>query len=129
MPNPFKLIDITPVTLVSSSQLQTLLLDGNRSYSIAHDSENRVGASDTTKIYLFTCTSGFPAGIVLNDNESTTNLLSDLTSGVNTSKIKLTSGRSVSIGPGINTLCYACSGNGTTAPTFLVAPDKRDLNF
>lgn len=128
--NPKKLKDISPVTLLSSNQLQLLFLNDDRAFSFAHDSENRNGEADITKIYLFTCTSGHPVAIAPNDNESQSTQSLDASnsvqSGVATSKVKLTAGRSVSIGPGITTVGYMCSGNGTTGPTFLVVPDKKE---
>lgn len=127
--NPLKLPDIQPVTLLANITPQYVLLDNGRSYSIAHDGENRVGVTDTTKIYLYTAISGVPAGIVANDNESQSSLAGDFTSGINTNKVKLMSGRSISIGPGIGILAYILSGNGTTGPTFLVAPDKKEYGL
>jgi hypothetical protein len=103
MANPSELRSNIAATIRATPIVQTLLLNGDRSYTFAHDGEDRDGTTSTSKIYL--CVSG--------------NLIKDDTEEVG--KIKLLASRSVGVGPGLLNVQYACSGNGNA--TMLVDPN------
>jgi hypothetical protein len=93
-------------TLVAATTSGICLLDGSRAYSIAHDGVNSAGTSDTNTIYM--STSG--SGQVLVNN------------GPGADLIKLTNGRSIVLGPGVNQINYVCASGG---PTFLIIPNEK----
>lgn len=112
------IIGSAPFTLVpaSAAVVSRLDLNANLSYTLAHDGETPQGNAATNTIY-FT----FDVG---SGNYTTLTTLPNFTPTPSESlypKLKLLSGRSVAIGPGIPSLYYTISGNSST-PTFTIVP-------
>lgn len=104
MPNPAT-IDGLPAVLVANETVQSVRLNGDREYSVAHDGETRAGAADTATVYL-----------AIGDDAS-----ASPEEGPN--RVKLIAGRSVSLPPNTEVLTFVAASGG--APTFSVVPSGR----
>lgn len=101
MANPTSIAGI-PAVLVASTSEQSVMLETNREYTLAHDGENASGVADTATIYL-----AFQSASV------------DADASEGASKFKLLGGRSVVLGPGLDTVKFKVAAG---APTFSVSP-------
>lgn len=93
-----------PAVLAASTEEQTITLEEDREYTLAHDGEDATGAEDTHTIYL-----SFGGAV-------------DADAGEGADKAKLKDGRVFLIGPGISILKFKCAAG---APTFSIAPGRR----
>ncbi len=107
MANPSELLDNNSATLRATPVVQTVTLNGDRSYMCMHDGEDSNSSASTGKIYL--CTSG---NLTRTDAEE-----------VGKMKLIYNIGRVVGVGPGITSLQYATSG--INSATFLIQPSPR----
>lgn len=92
----------------AGSGIQTLTLDPERKYTLAHDSLAVNGAADTNPIYV--ATSGNPIAAA--------NPLFDC------KQVRLIAARPMTIGPGLSTIRFASSFGG---PMFSLVPNERIL--
>lgn len=91
------------------SGVQSLVINPDRAYTVAHDGLDIANVVDVNQIII--CTSGNPLSWA-NVNTSATIV----------KQMKLTSGKAVAVGPGVNVLTWI----GTAGqPTFTVIPSER----
>lgn len=103
MANPTS-IDNKPALLAASTTTAEIAINGNRSYTLIHESLTEAGAADTNTVF-------FSAGAAAVD--------ADQSSAAE--KFTLPDGASRTIGPGVNSLKFATAAG---APTFVVLPGR-----
>lgn len=98
----------TPAVIVTGVVEVLLTLDPRREYTIAHDGETNGGVADSNNVYLATAT-----GVTASSAE-----------GAN--KAKLLPGRTIVVGPGVDTLALKTAAG---APTVTVVPGPDCLGM
>ena len=99
-------------TVVATSGIQqSIYLQGQQSYTLAHNSVDETGASETDTIFI--AISG--------------NCITNWNSG--TDKLLLTNGHSIVIGPGISNINYQTAITATGSPTFTILPGNREHDW
>lgn len=94
------------------SGVQTLAINPDRSYTLAHDGLDIADNTDVSQIII--CTSGLPLLV------GQANVYSDTVNPLK--QLKLTNGRAVGVGPGLSTIRWI----GTAKqPTFAVISSER----